>query len=82
MTFYTKTQDSGSSSEVKKQFFMLKSAEHEIYPAHNVKMPTIVSILTLISMINTTSHLRHLKQETSLFFHILVSISSCHFVLS
>ena len=34
---------------------MLNSAEHEIHPAHNVKMPTIVGILTFISMINTTS---------------------------
>ena len=37
-----------------KTFSMLNSAEHEIYPAH-VKMPTIVGILTFISMINTTS---------------------------
>ena len=36
-----------------KTFPMLNSAEHEIYPAHNVKMPTIVDILTFISMINT-----------------------------
>ena len=28
-----------------KTFSMLKSAEHEIYPAHNVKMPTIVQML-------------------------------------
>ena len=36
-----------------KTFFMLNSAEHEIYPAY-VKMPTIVGILTfIISMINT-----------------------------
>ena len=35
--------------------FMFNSAEHEIYPAHkysNAKMPTIVGILTFISMIN------------------------------
>ena len=38
-----------------KTFSMLNSAEHEIYPAQNVKMPTIVGILTFISMINTTS---------------------------
>ena len=50
-----------------KTFFMLNSAEHEIYPAHNVKMPTIVGILTFISMINKTS-----EQETSLFVLILV----------
>ena len=34
---------------------MLYSAEHEIYHAHNVKMPTIVGISTFISMINTPS---------------------------
>ena len=34
---------------------MLNSAEHEIYPAQNVKIQTIVCILTFISMINTTS---------------------------
>ena len=27
-----------------KTFFMLNSSEHEIYPTHNVKMPTIVGI--------------------------------------
>ena len=40
----------------------------------NVKMPTIVGILTLISMIK--QHLRDLKQETSLFVSILFFISS------
>ena len=37
---------------------MLNSAEHETYPAHkckNVKIPTIVGILTFISKINATS---------------------------
>ena len=34
-------------------YFRLNSAEHENYPAHNVKMPTIVDILTFICMINT-----------------------------
>ena len=40
-----------------KTFFMLNSAEHEIYPFQliNVKMLTIVGILKFISMINTTS---------------------------
>ena len=38
-----------------KTFSMLNSAEHEIYPAHKVRMPTIVGILTFISTINTTS---------------------------
>ena len=39
----------------------------------SVKMPTIVGILTFISMINT--HLRDLKQETSLFVGILALMS-------
>ena len=34
---------------------MLKSAEHKIIMLINVKMPTIVGILTFISMLNTTS---------------------------
>ena len=56
-----------------KTFSMLNSAEHEIYPALNVKMPTIVGILTFISMINTTSK-RTL--ETSSFVSIVVFMSS------
>ena len=38
-----------------KTIFMLNSAEHEIILLINVKMPTMVGILTFISMINTTS---------------------------
>ena len=47
-----------------KTCFMLNSAEHEIFPANKCKMPTIIGIvkmttivgfLTFISMINTTS---------------------------
>ena len=30
--------------------FMLNSAKHEIFPAKNVKMPTIVGILTFITV--------------------------------
>ena len=33
---------------------MLNLIEHEIHHAHNVKMSTIVGILTFISGINTT----------------------------
>ena len=40
----------------------------------NVKMPTIVGILTFISMINTASV--DLKQYTSLFYGSLVFMSS------
>ena len=41
--------------EVIKLFFILNLDEHEINLFINVKMPTIVDILTLISRINTTS---------------------------
>ena len=37
-----------------KTFSMLSSAEHERILLINVKMPTIVGILTFISMINRT----------------------------
>ena len=47
----------------------------------NVKMPTIIGILTFISMINTTSDRLKLKQETSLFVSSWVEIS-CSFELS
>ena len=40
----------------------------------NVEMPTIVGILTFISMINTTS--ASLKSRKSLFFSIIVFMSS------
>ena len=44
-----------SGPEVIKLFHaLLNSSEREIYPAHNVKMPTIVGILSFISMVNTT----------------------------
>ena len=36
-------------------FFMLNSNEHEIYPLHNVKMPTTIGILTFMTGINTKS---------------------------
>ena len=42
----------------------------------NVKMPTIVGILTFISMINIIHYLRDLKQETSSFVGILLFMSS------
>ena len=49
---------------------MLNSAEHEkLILLINVKMPTIVGILT------------DLKQETSLFVSILVFMSNWNFVL-
>ena len=63
-----------------KTFFIINSTEHEIYPAHNVKMPTIVAILTFISRISTTSSVGSRKK--SLIFHILFSMSSRNFMLS
>ena len=38
-----------------KTVFILNSAEHDIILLINIKMPTIVDILTFICMINTTS---------------------------
>ena len=55
-------------------FFMLNSTEHKIYHAHNVKMPTIVGILTFISSMNTISE--SLKARKVFFFKILVFMSS------
>ena len=40
--------------EIIRFFFMLNSFEREIYPTHNVNVPTTVGILKFISMINTT----------------------------
>ena len=54
---------------------MLNSAEHEIYPAHKCKMPTIVGILTFLSRI--IQHMRVLKQEKSydfVFFNFYVQL--------
>ena len=36
-----------------KTFFMLNSTRHENFPAKNVKMPTIVGILTFVSRKNS-----------------------------
>ena len=47
--------------------FMLNSTEHGIYPAHNVKMPTVVGISTFISLIYTTSD--SFKARCCLIFH-------------
>ena len=51
-----------------KTFFMLNSAEHEIYPAHkclnaNNSWHFIVGILTFISMINSTSERLHMNVD-------------------
>ena len=46
----------------------------------NVKMPTIVGILTVISRINTTSEC--FEQENPLFFSILLSMSSKNYMFN
>ena len=59
---------------------MLNSSEHEIYHAHNVKMPSIVGIfLTFLSMINTT--LVSLKARKVYFQHFSF-MSNLNLVLS
>ena len=55
--------------EVIKLFLILNSTEHKIYHPHNIKMPTIVGILTFISMINTTS--KSLKARKGFIFQHL-----------
>ena len=52
-----------SGPEVIKLFSYSTQLSSKFILLINVKMPTIVGILTFISMINT--HLRDLKQETS-----------------
>ena len=63
---------------------MFNSAEHEIYHANkclcimviNVKMPTIVGILTFRCMINTTPESQFKSKKNKCFFSILVFMSS------
>ena len=58
-----------------KTFFMCISTEHVFFIMFiNVKMPTIVGILTFISMINTTSE--SLKARKIFIFSVLVFMSS------
>ena len=60
-----------SAPEVIQLFFILNpQPSTKFILLINVKMPTIVGILTFISMIN--KHLRNFKQETSLLVSILV----------
>ena len=53
---------------------MLSSIEHEIFSAHNVKMPTIVGILTCMSGKNNKLGLTEPKQAEFLDIFILMSI--------
>ena len=58
---------SRSNHEIIKKI-MLNSTEHKFIMLINVKMPTIVGILTFISTINTTSKsLKARKLQESLF---------------
>ena len=52
-----------------KRFSCSARAEHEIYDAHNVKIPTIVGSLTFISIINTAESLK--ARIKSLYFSVL-----------
>ena len=54
---------------------MLHSTEHEIFPAHNVKMPTIVGILTSMSGKNSILGLSEPKKIEFLdFFYTYVHV--------
>ena len=66
--------------EVVKLFSSSTQLSMDFIPLINVKWPTIVGILTFMSMID--KHLRDLKQDTSSFVGILVFISSRNFMLS
>ena len=62
-------------------FFMFNSTEHKVYHAHKCldanngwHLPTIVGILTFISMINTTSE--NLKARKNLYFSNLDFMSN------
>ena len=49
-----------------KQFSCSTQLSNEIHPAYNVKMPTIVGILTFINRMKTTSE--NFKARTNLYF--------------
>ena len=72
MAINTSLQRSGP--EVIKLFSYSTQLSTKFILLINVKMPTIVGILTFISMINTTSG--DLEQETFLFVGILVFMNS------
>ena len=61
-----------------KTFFMLNSAEHEIFPGQNVKMPIIVGILTFKSGKNSNLGLSEPKTPNILIFLYLLAFKiSC-----
>ena len=52
----------------------MATTDHEMYHAHNVKMPTIVAIITFISMTDTTywnSETRNVSLQNFSFFELL-----------
>ena len=53
---------------------MLNSTEHGIFPSHNVKMPTFVGILILMSGKNSILGLSYPKTAEFLDIFILISI--------
>ena len=55
-------------------FFMLNSTQHEIFLLINVKMPTIVGILTFMSGKNNILGLSEPKEAKFLDIYILMSI--------
>ena len=63
-----------------KTFSMLHSIEHEIYHAYRFKMPTIVGILTFISMLNTTSESLKVGKVYFLPFSFYEQLFHAHFI--
>ena len=74
-----RVSNGGPGPEVYKAFSYSTRLSRKFILLINVKMPTIVGILTFISMINTTSE--RLKAR-NFFVGILVFMSSLNFVLS
>ena len=63
---------------------MLNSAEHEIFPAHNVKMLTVVGILTFMSRKNSILGLSKPEKKPNflIFSYLLAFEISCSAELS
>ena len=56
------------------KLFSCSTVEHEIFPAHNVKMPTSVGILTFMNMKNSIISLSEPKNAEFSVIFILMSI--------
>ena len=78
--YFSSSQETstGSGLEVIKLFSCSTQLSMKFILLINVKMPTIVGILTFISMINTSERLK----ARNFFVGILVFMSSSNFVLS